>query len=122
MVKLKQDVDHILLETCSRHKLQYNIKWFDYFPTVVNDNFCNQLVTDVAKTNDYDIVYKSAPFKFGEDFGWFSGKYKTAMFGVGAGLDSPALHQADYDFPDEIIETGMNMFKGIIEKILTQEK
>ena len=62
------------------------------------------------------------PFKFGEDFGWFSKKYKAAMFGIGAGLQSPALHQANYDFPDEIIETGMNMFKGIIDSILTPQK
>ena len=59
-------------------------------------------------------------FKFGEDFGWFSKKYKTAMFGLGAGIETPALHNANYDFPEEIIETGINMFKTIISKILKQ--
>jgi metal-dependent amidase/aminoacylase/carboxypeptidase family protein len=44
------------------------------------------------------------------------------MFGIGAGLQTPALHQANYDFPDEIIETGMNMFKGIIERILIDQQ
>jgi hypothetical protein len=44
------------------------------------------------------------------------------MFGIGSGLNCPALHQADYDFPEEIIETGMNMFKGIIDRILTNQK
>ncbi len=43
------------------------------------------------------------------------------MFGIGAGLQTPALHQANCDFPEEITETGMNMFKGIIERILTRQ-
>ncbi|MBZ9730193.1 amidohydrolase [Salegentibacter sp. JZCK2] len=119
MKRLMQNVDSILLEVCSKYKLPYTAKWFDYFPAVVNDDFCNQVILATAKTCDYDIIEKSTPFKFGEDFGWYSEKYKAAMFGIGAGLQSPALHQTNYDFPDEIIETGMTMFKGIIERILT---
>jgi amidohydrolase len=122
MEGLKQDVHSILLDVCPKHKLPHTVKWFDYFPAVVNDGFCNQVITETAKTYSYDIINKSIPFKFGEDFGWFSEKYKAAMFGIGAGLQSPALHQANYDFPDDIIETGMNMFKGIIKRILTHQK
>jgi metal-dependent amidase/aminoacylase/carboxypeptidase family protein len=122
MEALKQDVDSMLLEVCSKHKLTHAVKWFDYFPAVVNDGFCNQVIEDAAKTHDYDSIHQSVPFKFGEDFGWFSEKYKAAMFGIGAGIESPALHQANYDFPDDIIETGMNMFKGIIIRILTHQK
>jgi hypothetical protein len=29
------------------------------------------------------------------------------MFGLGSGTDSPALHNPDYDFPDDIITTGI---------------
>jgi amidohydrolase len=122
MEGLKQDVDSILLEVCSKHKLPYTAKWFDFFPAVFNDEFCTQVITETARMHNYDIINKITPFKFGEDFGWFSKKHKAAMFGIGAGLESPALHQANYDFPDEIIETGMNMFKGIIKRILTHPK
>jgi amidohydrolase len=122
MERLKQDVESIIFEVCTKYKLPHTSKWFDYFPAVVNDGFCNEVITEAARTNNYDVINKNTPFKFGEDFGWFSEKYKAAMFGIGAGLESPALHQANYDFPDEIIETGMNMFKGIIERILTHQK
>jgi len=122
MERVKKDVDTILSEVCPKHKLPHTTKWFDYFPAVVNDGFCNQVITETAKTYNYDIIYKNIPFKFGEDFGWFSEKYKATMFGIGAGLESPALHQANYDFPEEILETGMNMFKGIIDSILTHQK
>ncbi|WP_445386474.1 amidohydrolase [Robiginitalea sp. IMCC44478] len=119
MERLKQDLDNILLEVCPKYKLPYTVKWFEYFPAVVNDGLCNQLITETAKACKFDYIEKNAAFKFGEDFGWFSEKYKAAMFGLGAGLASPALHQADYDFPDEIIETGITMFKGIINRVLT---
>ena len=122
MERLQADVESILADVCSKHKLPYTPKWFDYFPAVVNDELCNQAITETAKACSFDIIEKSTPFKFGEDFGWFSEKYKAAMFGIGGGLQCPALHQADYDFPDEIIETGMAMFKGIIKRILTHQK
>lgn len=122
MEMLKKEVDRILSEVCPKHKLEHTAAYFDYFPTVINDRFCNQLIVETAKTYNYDLIQKSIPYRFGEDFGWFSKKYKAAMFGVGAGLQTPSLHQANYDFPEEIIETGMNMFKGIIESILTRKK
>jgi metal-dependent amidase/aminoacylase/carboxypeptidase family protein len=121
MQMLKQDVSTLLSEICPKYKLPHTAKWFDYFPKVVNDDFCNQVITEAAKTYNYDIINKSVPFRFGEDFGWYSQRYKAAMFGIGAGIQSPALHHANYDFPDETIETGMNMFQGIIKRILTHQ-
>lgn len=44
------------------------------------------------------------------------------MFGPGAGEKSPALHHADYDFPDEIIETGIEMFLAIVNQILVEDQ
>lgn len=53
---------------------------------------------------------KDEPFRWGEDFGLFTNRIKGAMFGVGSGEDCKPLHHPAYDFPDEIIETAMNMF------------
>ena len=55
-------------------------------------------------------------------FGLFTQKFKGAMFGLGSGEDCPALHNPDYDFPDEIIETGIAMFKEIITTTLKNRK
>lgn len=79
---------------------------------------CNDLVIAAAEENGFEITQRPYPFKFGEDFGWFSKEYKTAMFGLGAGTSSPALHHANYDSPDELIPTGLAMFATIISKIL----
>ncbi len=76
------------------------------------------MIQEAAVINNLKIHDKPYPYKFGEDFGWFSKYYKSAMFGLGSGELCPALHNPDYDFPEEIIPTGMAMFISIIEKIL----
>ena len=41
------------------------------------------------------------------------------MFGLGSGEKTPALHNPDFDFPDELIETGVKTFYGIINQLLS---
>ncbi|SFC72922.1 amidohydrolase [Spirosoma endophyticum] len=62
----------------------------------------------------YAFVEKQEPFKWGEDFGLFTQKYKGAMFGIGNGEDSPALHNDDYDFNDNLIEPAAQLFLDLI--------
>jgi metal-dependent amidase/aminoacylase/carboxypeptidase family protein len=71
----------------------------------------------VAKEHQFKVQELSAPFKFGEDFGLFTTKFKGAMFGLGAGENHPELHNPDYDFPDEIAPIGIQMFESLIREI-----
>ncbi len=118
MSALKSQIHATVREISEDHQLAFEIEWLEYFPAAANDKDSNAYVVKAAKENNFQIIERPYPFKFGEDFGWFSRKYKTAMFGLGAGLDTQALHNADYDFPDEILETGISMFKAIIKKII----
>lgn len=120
MERLKIKMEDIFKRIGESKKLKYEVNWFEHFPASQNDFDCNNLVLEAAKSNGLEVVERPYPFKFGEDFGWFSKKHKTAMFGLGAGKNCPALHHANYDFPDEIIETGMDMFKAIINKIMNE--
>jgi amidohydrolase len=122
MQSLKTAIIKISEEISKLHRVAYELEWLEYFPASKNDEGSNSYVKEAAVENDFDIINKAYPFKFGEDFGWYSRKYKTAMFGLGAGLSTPALHNADYDFPDEIIGTGFSMFKSIIVSILEDKK
>ena len=79
------------------------------------------MIKKSAKGNGLLLQALTHPFKFGEDFGWYSKKYRCAMLGLGAGEKSPALHHSDYDFPDEIIETGIKMFLSVIDQILVTD-
>lgn len=95
------------------NKLEYETTWTHVFRANKNDEEALQAVQKAAEMAGFDLFEKTYPFKWGEDFGLFTQQYKGAMFGLGAGEDTPALHNPDYDFPDELIRTGVTMFFNI---------
>ncbi|WP_413999041.1 amidohydrolase [Flavobacterium sp. W1B] len=121
MELVKSQIVNAVAKIGEQYKLKHNIEWLEYFPASINDKECNAYVIKVATENNFNLIEKPHPFKFGEDFGWYAKEYKTTMFGLGAGLNTPALHNSDYDFPDELIETGINMFQSIISTILKED-
>ncbi|MEM9527115.1 MAG: amidohydrolase [Bacteroidota bacterium] len=118
MVELKNSITNLVAQISAAHQLTHQVDWFEYFPASTNDSACNEYVDKAAKQAGLNTYARPYPFKFGEDFGWFSREYKSTMFGLGAGRKTPALHHADYDFPDEILDTGTKMFQAIISQIL----
>ena len=53
-----------------------------------------------------------------EDFGVFGWTAKSAMLCLGPGEEHPALHQPDYDFPDDLIPVGARIFDRIARDLL----
>ena len=118
MNELVGSIRQTLDTLCAQYGLRSEIDWFDYFPTTVNNAFCNEAITTAAIENGFSLTKRPTPFKFGEDFGWFTQHFRGAMFGLGAGETAPALHNPDYDFPDELIASGGAMFRHIITQML----
>lgn len=119
MDALKAKLMETVGQVAAKYSLEYTSEWFDYFPATENDQECNRIIKTAAKSNDFTLLERPYSFKFGEDFGWFSQRYKAAMFGIGAGESCPALHKEEYDFPEELLTTGITMFSEIITGILT---
>lgn len=103
---------------CSLEHLGSELIWLEEFEANVNNGEAVSIIRKAANENKLSITDMEIPFKWGEDFGFFTQRFKGAMFGIGAGEDTPALHNPDYDFPDEIITTGVNLFYKIILKAL----
>ena len=76
-----------------------------------------QLIEKAASSCNFNYFEKTTPFKWGEDFGLFTTHFKGAMFGIGAGEKTPELHNPDYDFPDDLIESASKLFIKIISYI-----
>ena len=51
----------------------------------------------------------------------FTEKYKGAFFGLGSGIKHPQLHNSDYDFPDDILSNGIEIFYEIINMIVLNQ-
>ena len=118
MQRLQARVSEVIGQSSQRYSLAVRTEWFDYFPTVRNHPRANERIRRAAEANQLTIKRSAVPYKFGEDFGWFSQGYPAAMFGLGAGEDTSPLHHTDYDFPDALLPVGLAMFRGLISDLL----
>ena len=117
MEKLSKELENLTKEIAKNHQLEYKIKWTESFQANENNADANNFIKNATKILGLNVLEKDTPFSWGEDFGLFTQLYNGAMFGLGAGKDSPALHHSDYDFPDEIISTGVKLFHQISKEI-----
>lgn len=114
---LTQKAIKIVEETTDKFGLTENISFAEEFPATVNHPVAVDFVRKSATINGFKIHEINQPFRWSEDFGHFTNKFPGALFGIGSGKNHPDLHNPDYDFPDEIIETGIRVFYGIVEEV-----
>lgn len=115
--KLKERMKKLTQGVAATYDLETEIEWVESFPSTRNEEESVEMLREIADQSEFEIVELEKPFGWSEDFGNFTGSYKGALFGLGAGEEHPVLHAADYDFPDEIIPTGVTMFLGIIDRL-----
>ncbi len=101
-----------------KHNLGVDEEWLEVFYANQNDEKAYKIIRESAKELNLEYEDRKEPFTWGEDFGLFTEAYKGAMFGIGSGENCPALHNPDYDYPDEITETGVRMFTQILKNAL----
>lgn len=106
-------VDHL----ASGQQLKYSIEYADEFPATVNDIEAVEILRKAAKSLDFETLNLDNPFKWSEDFAHFTAKHKSALFGIGCGVNHLPLHNPHYDFPDAIISTGVEMWKAIYHQL-----
>ncbi|MFO7672234.1 MAG: amidohydrolase, partial [Lutibacter sp.] len=119
MEKLIVDLKKCIDKTSENHQIPITYSWTQEFYANQNDDTAVSLIKEVATNLSFDIFERKFPFKWGEDFGLFTQHFKGAMFGIGSGEESPALHNPDYDFPDEILPNAIQLFHQISLRILS---
>lgn len=117
MEKLSNELEKLTEEIAKNNQLECKIKWTETFQANENNPEANNFIKNASKILGLDVLEKDTPFSWGEDFGFFTQLYNGAMFGLGAGKETPALHHSNYDFPDEIISTGVKLFHQISKEI-----
>lgn len=119
LMKVKTaELEDLIRKVAKKYHLGVSISFTEEFFSNHNNGDSVKLIRDSANDLHLKVVDVESPFKWGEDFGLFTQKYKGAMFGLGAGISTPALHNPDYDFPDEITPSGVAMFYSIIQKTI----
>jgi len=117
---IKQKIELISERISKSREISISLSYLEEFKSNQNNKICVQLIKEATLASNLNYNELSNPFKWGEDFGVFTENYKGALFGLGAGLNIPTLHNPDYDFPEELIETGIQLFNEILSK--TQNK
>lgn len=108
--------ENIVNDIALKSHVQCTFEYFQSFEANMNDPGAVATIIEAAGELDLPSTELSSPFTWGEDFGVFTHIYKGAMFGIGAGVDVPALHNYDYDFPDELTPIAIDVFYKIILK------
>lgn len=115
--KLKELIESEVEEIAKAQELTFDISYHEPFAATTNHQEAVDMIGEVAAQSGLTFSEMPRPNPWSEDFGLFLQQSKGAMFGLGSGIDQPALHNPDYDFPDELIATGMTMFWGLLQRL-----
>ncbi len=118
MDKLSSSSVALVKKTAEKFGLKLQILWTEEFPVTVNSKEADSIIRETAESLKLETIELAKPFPWSEDFGHFTGRFGGALFGLGAGADTPPLHNPSYDFPDQLAETGIAMYMRIIERTL----
>jgi amidohydrolase len=124
----QQDLDELVEKVKAKAKavaeseqLEVDFGFVEQFAVSVNDPELYDVVEKSAQNLGLSQVEKPEPFRWSEDFGLFSQICPSFLFGLGAGETCPQLHEGTYDFPDDLIGTGVEMFEGILSSLQSQK-
>lgn len=111
-----------IIEMCRSKAKDYlfdfNFSEHEAFAATNSDPHCVHVIELAAQNLELKLGHLAEPFRWSEDFGRFGAVCPIGFFGLGSGTDQPALHNPEFDFPDDILETGMTMFWEIIRQEL----
>lgn len=112
---LQDNLEHFAKVQAQQYGLQVSFHYNDEFPETVNHKESVDKIRCVAKSEGIAFVELSEAFRGSEDFGHFTKLTKGAYCFIGNGEDYPHVHTHEYDFRDELIESGVELFKALIK-------
>lgn len=92
--------------TAAAFGLDVSVESEEEFPPVVNHPRLTAGVEQAAGNLGMQTLTLEQPFPWSEDFGHFTGKVPGVLFGLGAGEKTLPLHNPDYSFPDDLLQSG----------------
>ncbi|MDN4494073.1 M20 metallopeptidase family protein [Ureibacillus aquaedulcis] len=111
--QLQKNLENLAKQLSEQQGIQVSFKYNDIFPETVNTKECSDVVRKVCEDKGLPWQELPEPYRASEDFGEYLKQVQGSFFYVGSGEDHPGIHTLYYDFPDEIIETVVEVYKGI---------
>ena len=114
--RLCEKTESMALQLSLQQKLILRMGRSDLFPATENHQEAAEIISKAANENQMQLIVPDAPFRWSEDFGYYGRIAKTALFGLGAGEKHAGLHTSGYDFPEELIGKGIQIFTCILNE------
>ena len=108
----------LLKTACNAHGLTFTHAFHDVFLHSENDAEATAIATAALDALNIPHDATGLPWRPSEDFGRFGHNARAAMLFLGAGHGHAALHNPDYDFPDDLIPIGTTIFHRIARDLL----
>lgn len=116
--KLISSIVTFCQELAKRDGLELKSETTQQFAANNNDATIADVMRQATLESGLELIELPEPLKGGEDFGLFTAHFPCCMALLGAGENSPALHNPDYDFPDELLEPGVHLMDQIVRQVL----
>src|SRR5699024_898440 len=112
--KLQNNIELLAKKHAESEGMKVSFSYNDEFPETKNHKVSADKVRQATKDNNLELIELEEAFRGSEDFGHFTKLTKGAYCFIGNGEDYPSVHTSEYDFRDELIKTGVKLFKSLI--------
>jgi amidohydrolase len=113
--KLQKNLEDLAKDQADKYGLKVTFTYNDVFPETVNHKESSDKFRQVCEAKGIPLVEMKEAYRGSEDYGHYLKLTKGAMCYIGNGEDYPQVHTFEYDFRDDIIETAVELFKGLAE-------
>lgn len=118
MAALVESAEALAVSAAQQHGLGLSIDYHEIFVASLNAPEAASHLRAALDQEGIPYDTEGLPMRGSEDFGTFGHRAHSAMFFLGAGENHPALHNPDYDFPDDLIPIGARVFLRTARNIL----
>lgn len=113
LVRLQENLENYAKAQAEEFGLKVDFYYNDEFPETYNHQENADKIRAAAVAKGMELIELEESFRGSEDFGHFTKLTKGAYCFIGNGEDYPHVHTSEYDFRDELIETGVELFKEL---------
>lgn len=112
--QLQSNLEKFAQQQAEKFGLNVSFEYNDEFPETANNKECTEKIRAAATSLGMELHELEEAYRGSEDFGHFTKLTKGSYCFIGNGEDYANLHTSEYDFPDELIQTGVKLFKELI--------
>jgi metal-dependent amidase/aminoacylase/carboxypeptidase family protein len=119
---LRGRAESLMRDAISAEGLDCTFRWLDEYPATHNDERLVVELRSVCERRQIDLMEIDEPFRWSDDFGHFSTLIPSVYFGLGIGAEAAGLHQPTYEFPDDVMGTGIQTLYHLARRLAEQSR